>query len=68
MPHLVGNRLRAARVAAGFSDINLFAKIMNVKVVRLRKIETGREPPSIDELVGIAELTHKSLDFLVRGE
>jgi transcriptional regulator with XRE-family HTH domain len=67
MPHRLPNRLRAARLAAGFSDPAVFAKFVHIKPTRYKAIEAGKEAPTLDELSLIARITNKTLDFIVRG-
>jgi transcriptional regulator with XRE-family HTH domain len=67
MPHRLPNRLRAARLAAGFSDPTVFAAFVRIKPKRYKSIEEGKVAPTLDELSFIARITNKTLDFIVRG-
>ena len=55
------------RRSAGYSDPVDFALDAGLMPERYALIERGRTEPKLLELIAIAEITEKSLDWLLRG-
>lgn len=64
---LIGRRLRAARIAAGFEDPAVFAKELSLRPGNYRRIEDGRDLADLETVVAVSDFTGKSVEFLVRG-
>lgn len=63
----LSRRLRAARIATGFSDPGDFAGAAHITSKRYQRIEEGLAEPLVDELLTIAKLTGLTIDFLITG-
>ena len=63
---LLGEAVRAARKAAGFSQEKLAEKA-NLSTVFISRIERGVESPSLDNLVKIAKASGVQVRTLVEG-
>lgn len=61
-------RLKAARVIAGFDDARAFARHMGIDDNRYRKYERGETSPPLELLVEISKATETSLQFLLTGQ
>ena len=63
-----GERLKSARVMAGYKSASDFAKDLGIEYARYTKNERGQSIPRIDVLADITKLTDTSLDFLLLGK
>lgn len=62
----LGRRLRAARLSLGFGAED-FAEELGIKPEAYERIEQGERCPPLGTLVQVAQITGKSLDFLLTG-
>ncbi len=63
----LGDRIRAARIAAGFSSAADLARAVGVEPPTFRKWERGESEPTYPQLIELARKTGASLDFIVAG-
>ena len=66
--NIVGIRIKAARKAAGFSQMKLAAEmqLLGIKIDRstIAKLESGRRPASDIEIIAIAKILNVSIPWL----
>jgi len=62
-----GDRLKAARLLAGYNYAEDFAKDVGVEAPRYRRYERGDAWPPLEVLLKISELTNTRLDMLLAG-
>ena len=67
MRRLFAERLRAARITAGYKKAKDLAAAIGIESERYRMWERGDREPDITHLVKIAAKLDVSLDFLLRG-
>lgn len=63
-----GDRLRAARRAAGYEEAQEFAEAIGIFPGTYRRYERGETFPTLETLAEIRKHTGKSLDWLILGE
>lgn len=63
-----GKRLRACRIAAGYTNHGDFALLIGLTPEGYRLYEVGARQPKFHVLAQISERLGKSLDFLVLGK
>lgn len=63
-----GNRLKKARIAAGFASAQLFAGVIGVEPHSYRKYERGESEPNFETLVRICEHLKVSTAYLLPVE
>ena len=68
MPNTLAHNLRSARLSIGLSQAAMAEKLNMAGKGTISNWETGKSEPNIDNLIKIAELTGKSLDWLIVGE
>lgn len=61
----MGKRLRACRIAAGFSEASDLAKLLDVDPPRYRKYERGQSMMPLDLLEQICDVLKTTSDFLL---
>ena len=60
-------RLKVARLKAGFATRRAFADSLGIQAPTYRTYERGERQPDFETLCAIAEATSTSLDHLIRG-
>lgn len=63
----LGERIRAARVAAGYETAADCAREIDVEPPTFRKWERGESEPTYPQLIKLSRATRHSLDFIVSG-
>lgn len=61
-------RLAGARVVAGYESMAAFAVALGIEGETYRRYERGETEPPLFVLARMADLTHTTVDFLVRGK
>lgn len=64
----IGERIRRARVDAGFHSGARFARTVGIRPETLNRIEHGHCQPSLETVDAIARQAGVSLDWIVRGD
>jgi transcriptional regulator with XRE-family HTH domain len=64
---MLAKRLKIARLASGFNDVESFAHALDMPATKYERFEEALEQPSLDDLRLISKITGKSLDFLISG-
>lgn len=67
-PTTLGQRIRQARLEAGFRNTESVAVALNVGQRTVQRWETDKSEPSIARLRELAALTGKTLGFFLAGE
>ncbi|MCC7541938.1 MAG: helix-turn-helix transcriptional regulator [Deltaproteobacteria bacterium] len=68
MEEHIGDRLRRARVAAGFESLAALARVANVHTETIWRYEAGRIKPSIEKLHSLAKTLDVRMEWLVSGD
>ncbi|MEQ9131145.1 MAG: helix-turn-helix transcriptional regulator [Salinisphaeraceae bacterium] len=63
-----GQRLRAARITAGYNDASEFAAAIGIDSHRYRKNERGESLPHLDALERMSRHLNCTLDWLLLGK
>jgi transcriptional regulator with XRE-family HTH domain len=64
----IGSRIREARIAAGFSRAEHFARKLEIASAQLSKYELGHVEPRAEKLASIARACGVSIDWLITGQ
>lgn len=67
-PEEVGNRLRSARLALGWTSQKDFAEACDIGVTAYNNWENGRQLPKPSQLVKVCERFGLTMDFVYRGK
>lgn len=67
-PEVIGPRLRAIRLAAGYERQEAFAAICDISPQAWNNYERGRQTPRIDQLSKIRQATGVTADFILYGD
>lgn len=67
LPRLMGTRLKALRVTAGFETAEDFAESLDLHPARYRKYERGEATPPLDVLEQIEAATQCEIRWLLLG-
>ncbi|NIJ41186.1 transcriptional regulator with XRE-family HTH domain [Parvibaculum indicum] len=64
----IGERIRAARMTAGFNTATDFASALDIEPLTYRRYERGEVIPDAELLVNISNLTDYTLDWMIAGK
>ena len=65
-PVETGKRIKQARQEMGLSQ-DAYSEKLHISRTHLAKVEVGLKSASIDLLIAISELSHISIDYLLKG-
>jgi transcriptional regulator with XRE-family HTH domain len=66
-PEIIGARLKALRLALGFTQAKAFADFLDLNYSAWNHFETGRRAPLVQDGITVAVRTGASLDWIYRG-
>lgn len=64
----IGQRIKAARMTAGYGTSKEFAEDIGLDVLTYRRYERGEVVPDVELLAQMADKTGYSLDWIIAGK